>query len=94
MLRQVDDFAIACESQTTAEFYWDQLDKFLKEPLKREKGLLKRHNGIDIKQSQHGIKIFCETYLNKIMTTKTFDLSVPKNRPIPMLSEASHLREA
>ena len=93
MLQQVDDFAIACDSQSTAEYYWDQLDKYLKEPLKREKGLITRHNGIDIQQSQHGIKIFCETYLNKIMKTKSFDLTVPKNKPIPMLSEASHMRE-
>ena len=27
------------------------------------------------------------------MKTKSFDLIVPKNKPIPMLSEASHMRE-
>ena len=93
MLRQVDDFAIACDDQRTASYYWDQMDKFLKEPLKREKGLLKRHNGIDVDQTEHGIKIHCNTYLNKILGTKTFDMTVPKNKPIPMLSESSNMRE-
>ena len=55
MLRQVDDFAIACDAQTTATYYWDCLDKYLKEPSKREKGLMTRHNGVDIEQTQDAI---------------------------------------
>ena len=62
LLRQVDDFAIACDSKSTATFYWDELDKFLKEPLKRESDLLTRHNGIDIVQSSHGIKMHCALF--------------------------------
>ena len=93
MLRQVDDFAIACDEPHTATHYWDQMDQFLKEPLKREKGLLKRHNGIDVEQTEQGIKIHCNTYLNKILQTKTFDMTVPRNKPIPMLSETSNMRE-
>ena len=93
MLRQVDDFAIACDDQSTAMFYWDQIDKHLKEPLKRETGLIKRHNGIDIDQNEHGIKMYCQTYLEKILATKTFDMTVTKNKPIPILSENTHIRE-
>ena len=93
MLRQVDDFAIACDNKSTANYYWDQLDKYLKESLKREKGLLKRHNGIDIDQTKDGIKIHCQTYLGKILATKSFDMTTTKHKPIPMISENSHMRE-
>ena len=93
MLRQVDDFAIACDDHATATYYWDQLDKYLKEPLKRETGLLKCHNGIDVQQNQFGIKIHCSTYLRKILNTKTFDMTISKHKAIPMISENSYMRE-
>ena len=93
MLSQVNDFAIVCNSEQTANYYWDQLDKYLKEPLKRGIGLLKRHNEIDINQTEFGIKLHCKTYLLKILERKTFSLSVTENKPIPMLSENSHMRE-
>ena len=48
-------------------------------------------NGIDIIQSEEGIKIYAETYLNKIISTKTFDMSHNHNRPIPMHSDDVHL---
>ena len=59
MLRQVDDFAIACDKQSTANYYWDCMDKNLKKPLKREKGLMARHNGIEIEQTQIAITLHC-----------------------------------
>ena len=93
MLRQVDDFAIACDNQTTAHYYWDCLDKYLKEPLKREKGLMTRHNGIDIEQTQDAIKLHCATYLTKIISSKPFDLTVTQNKPIPMLSDNAYMRK-
>ena len=89
----LDDFAIVCNDESTANFYWDQLDKYLKEPLKREKGLLKRHNGIDIDQTQDGIKIHCQTYLRKILATNSFDMTTIKHKPIHMISNNSHMRE-
>ena len=92
MLRQVDDFAIACDKQSTAIHYWDCLDKYLKEPLKREKGLMTRHNGIDIVQTQDAITLHCATYLKKIMSSKTFDMTLPKDKPIPMLSDNAYMR--
>ena len=93
MLRQVDDFAIACDDKSTAMYYWDQMDKHLKEPLKRESNILTRHNGIDIVQSEDGIKLHCATYLHKILSTKTFDMQTSKHQPIPMMSENSYMRE-
>ena len=40
LLRQVDDFAIACDDATTANKIWDYMDTFLSEPLKREVGFV------------------------------------------------------
>ena len=57
LLRQVDDFAVACDNQHTAEKVWDAMDTFLAEPLKREKSYVRRHNGIDINQSKWFIHV-------------------------------------
>ena len=92
LLRQVDDFAIACDDKATATKYWDELDTHLKEPLKRESGLISRHNGIDIIQSDHGIKMHCETYLKKILMSKTFDMTTSKHKALPMDSDTKHIR--
>ena len=87
LLRQVDDFAFACDDVKTATLFWDELDTYLKAPLKREKGRITRHNGIDILQSEDGIKIYAETYLNKILATKSFDMTITQNKPLPMSSD-------
>ena len=87
MLRQVDDFAVACDDFETATRVWNDMDKHLKAPLKRETGLITRHNGIDIAQTKDGIKMFAETYIQKIISTKTFDMTTSQNKPIPMTSD-------
>ena len=92
MLRQVDDFAIACDDKRTAISHWDEIDTFLKEPLKREKDLLTRHNGIDILQTQDFIKVYCETYLHKILKSKTFSLITTSHKPLPMSSQNSDMK--
>ena len=89
-MRQVDDFAFACDDVATSVLFWDELDTYLKAPLKREEGRITRHNGIDIQQSQHGIKIYANTYLQKIISTKSFDLKTTQNRPIPMCSDKNN----
>ena len=91
LLRQVDDFAFACDDPSTAVAFWDELDTYLKAPLKRERGRITRHNGIDILQSDHGIKIYAETYLTKILSTKTFDFKNIHTKPLPMHSDNEHI---
>ena len=93
MLRQVDDFAIACDNIETATHYWNKMDRHLKEPLKREKGLLTRHNGIDILQTEDFVKVYCETYLNKILLTKSFPLLPICHKPLPMSSQNTDIKE-
>jgi len=68
MLRQVDDFAVACDNQQTAENFWDTMDKYLSEPLKRESTYVNRQNVIDIDQSEWFIRVHCKTYIDKICT--------------------------
>ena len=84
LLRQVDDFAVACDTEEVAERIWDMIDSKLSEKLKRE-GILSRHNGIDIEQSQDFIKVHCKTYLNRILSNKPFDYSSIQNQPVPMI---------
>ena len=84
LLRQVDDFAVACNNQHTAEKVWDAMDTFLAEPLKREKSYVRRHNGIDINQSKWFIHVHCKTYIEKICYTKTFSYENIHQKPIPL----------
>ena len=93
LLRQVDDFAIGCDKQRTANSVWDELDKHLREPLKREKGNITRHNGIDIIQTRHFTRIYCKTYIEKIASTKTFDLQPTHVQPIPMHNDTKYIAE-
>ena len=91
LLRQVDDFVIACDDKRTATDCWNEMDTYLKEPLKRESGLIKRHNGIDIVQSKDSIKMHCGTYLTKILQSKTFDMTTVKHKPLPMESDNKYI---
>ena len=84
LLRQVDDFAIACDRRETAIKIWDAMDKFLAEPLKREDGIVKRHNGIDILQTDTYIRVHCETYIKKICSTKNFSFDNIHCKPTPL----------
>jgi hypothetical protein len=82
-LRQVDDFAIACADESTANHLLDMLDDKLTIPLK-QMGLLDLYNSLDVIQTHDYVKINCSTYLDKIslkhLSTwmKTFDIPVEK----------------
>ena len=65
LLRNVDNFVIACNDKKPAKYLWDQIDTYLKEPFKYELNTITRHDGIEIFQSAHGIKMQSETYLTR-----------------------------
>jgi len=67
-LRQVDDFAIASPTPDLASSFLDELDKHLKQKLKRQ-GLLTSFNGLDVTQTSLYTKISCNTYLRKILNS-------------------------
>jgi dUTPase len=64
-LRQVDDFAIACEDKNTASTVINDIDSKMSIKIK-ELGLIDRYNGVDIQQTKHYIKVYNRTYINKI----------------------------
>ena len=64
LMRQVDDFAIACQDEQTAHMLLDIINDHLSIPLKRQ-GLIDMFNGIDVTQTRDYIKIDCHTYMNK-----------------------------
>ncbi len=56
--------------------------------MKREKGLtITQYNGIDIQQAHDIIKLHFQTYIKKIITIKSFDLTTTTNAPILMPSD-------
>ena len=74
LLRQVDDFALACTNEALANKIYDIIGKKLQLP-KEDKppfakmGLINDFNGIDIAQTDMYIKISCETYIDRLVTT-------------------------
>ena len=87
--RQVDDFAVACDTEATANHIFDLLDEELSIPIKRQ-GLLTMFNGVDVLQTKDYIKISSETYLTRV-GEKYLDTWMKKgymtrNRPTPLPS--------
>jgi hypothetical protein len=86
-LCQVDDFAIACEHESTANILLDMLDNKLTIPLK-QMGLLDIYNGLDILQTKDFIKITCTTYIECISTKHLAswmkNFNAPTGRPTPL----------
>jgi hypothetical protein len=65
LLRQVDDFSVACASESIANTIFDLIDDHLTIPLKRL-GLVTLFNGVNVDQTQQYIKISCESYIDRI----------------------------
>jgi len=65
LLRQVDDFALACkeDESTTIDIYGHQLEKEQCDPFSYL-GLVKDFNGVDIEQSSKYIQISCSEYID------------------------------
>ena len=68
------------------------MDTHLKGLSRRESDLIRRHNGIDIVQSEHEIKMHCQTYLKKILHKKKFGMTITKHKPLPMDSETKSVQ--
>lgn len=65
LMRQVDDFAVATDTEATANMLFDMIDDQLTFPLKRM-GLITMFNGIDVDQTRDYIKISVQTYIERI----------------------------
>ncbi len=62
--QQVDDFAIACKEERTANIIFDTIYLARQMPIKQQ-GLVTLFNGLDVLQSRWHIKVSVETYLTK-----------------------------
>jgi hypothetical protein len=61
-LRQVNDFTIATEKESTAAFVIANINKHLKLPI-HIMSIITRDNRIDMEQTRHYIKIHCDCWL-------------------------------
>ena len=74
LLRQVDDFAFACNDEATAIEIYDIIGKQLRLPNENKDpftylGLVKDFNGIDVEQSKEYIQISCVNYIDHVITS-------------------------
>ena len=83
LLRQVDDFALACKEESTAKEIYDKIGKKLQteketEPPFAYLGLVKDFNGIDVHQTNEYIEISCANYIDRVMISHGWDKERPK----------------
>ncbi len=65
-MQQVDDFAVAAQTEQIANRVFDMLDDRLTFPMKHM-GLVSLFNGLDITQTVYFVQISCSTYLDKVL---------------------------
>jgi len=74
LLRQVDDFALACSNEALAQRIYNSIGRRLQLPSEstppfKYLGLLTDFNGIDIQQYDDSIVISCHKYIDRVLTT-------------------------
>ena len=98
-LRQVDDFAVACEDSTTADLVIKQINDKMTIDVK-SLGVIDRFNGIDIEQTRDYVKLYNTTYINKMLlrhdwihkevNENAFDIHT---FPVPMIADNAYQRK-
>lgn len=88
-LRQVDDFAVACRNPEIAKKIIAIIGAKLTVPL-NQLGTIKKFNGLDIKQTKYYTKIYCESYLNKVLDAHGWQETETAQNPLPMRSESTY----
>jgi len=85
LLRQVDDFVVACPNEDLAKRLYDQIGKALQLPSEdtppfKYLSLIKDFNGLDVAQYSDAIKLSCEKYIDRVLTTHGWSKPPP---PVP-----------
>jgi hypothetical protein len=88
-LRQVDDFAVACSDTDISKEIIRQVGAQLQVPL-NDLGTLTKFNGLDIHQSRDYIKIFCESFLDKVLKGHGWEETITQHNPIPMRNDTAY----
>ena len=91
-MHQVDNFAIATETENTALDIIREINKHLRLPL-HILGTITRYNGMDIDQTRRYVKIHCARYINKLAQGYSWlqDINTNDSRPIPFCSNNAYI---
>jgi len=92
--RQVDDFAIAVNTPAVADYIISEIDKHVSTS---NKGIGTKYNGVDILQTREYIKLYCESYINKVLLSHGWTEPGPnkstRHDMVPLSPDAvSHLQ--
>ena len=90
-LRQVDDFAVACEDPNISNKVIDLISTELSAPM-HKLGVITRYNGVDVLQTHDYLKLHNKTYITKILENHGWlnDNYKAHVKPIPMKEDASY----
>jgi len=85
LLRQVDDFVVACPNEDLAKRLHAQIGKALQLPSEdtppfKYLGLIKDFNGLDVAQYSDAIKLSCDKHIDRVLTTHGWSKPSP---PVP-----------
>ena len=98
LLRQVDDFALACKREELAKKIYASIGKRLQLPTEDSApftylGLLTSYNGVDIAQCRDSITIHCENYISRVLKAHGWltedEKETRSTRPVPLRPELS-----
>ncbi|GFH45233.1 hypothetical protein CTEN210_01707 [Chaetoceros tenuissimus] len=90
-LRQVDDFAIACNSENIAKDIIAKINEHMSVQIKYL-GLLTRFNGVDVDQTKEYIKIHNKTYIQKILRGHAWlEPQYKQQKPTPMKADNAYI---
>ena len=93
MLRQVDDFLLTCDSETTAKNIFDTIRKKIQFDSEKEKniipfeylGVVTDYNGVDIIQTPDYIEMSCGNYIRRLLKSHGWDTASSKPLPLDAL---------
>jgi hypothetical protein len=88
-LRQVDDFAVACSDTAISKEIIRQVGAQLQVPL-NDLGTLTKFNGLDILQTRDYIKIYCKSFLDKVLKQHGWEETIKQHNPIPMRNDTAY----
>jgi hypothetical protein len=88
-LRQVDDFAVSCRDTAISKEIIRQVGAQLQVPL-NDLGTLTKFNGLDILQTRDYIKIYCESFLDKVLRQHGWEETTKQHNPIPMRNDTAY----
>ncbi len=94
-LRQVDDFAIACQDTETADAVIEAINSKMTIEVKKL-GMITRFNGVDVLQTRHYVKLSNATYIKKILANHpwlTHEAYPPSLYPLPMRADSMYQRK-